>query len=158
MPGLRPPPIPANVRAALADIAVGCALGYLDFRFPAIAWRDRHANLARLFKSDSAKIDSLFSGTPVALKRDLGEDEAEKYLVALQRAGAKVNKEADLGASLGSMTGIVAYIVSLIGTGLDKGTIAFMGTLAFSVQHLFEYGASEQAQAAYFTTTASFIL
>lgn len=58
------------------------------------------ANLARLFKSDNAKINSLFSGTPVALKRDLGEDEAEKYLAALQRAGAKVYKESDLGASL----------------------------------------------------------
>ncbi|MEO8296473.1 MAG: glutathione S-transferase C-terminal domain-containing protein [Burkholderiales bacterium] len=33
---------------SLADIAVGCTLGYLDFRFPAIAWRSEHANLARL--------------------------------------------------------------------------------------------------------------
>ena len=32
----------------LADIAVGCALGYLSFRFPAIAWREQHANLGRL--------------------------------------------------------------------------------------------------------------
>ncbi len=32
----------------LADIAVGVALGYLDFRFPEIGWRERHANLARL--------------------------------------------------------------------------------------------------------------
>ena len=32
----------------LADIATGCALGYLDFRFPHIDWRGRHANLARL--------------------------------------------------------------------------------------------------------------
>lgn len=32
----------------LADVAVGCALGYLDFRFPTLAWRDEHANLARL--------------------------------------------------------------------------------------------------------------
>jgi glutathione S-transferase len=32
----------------LADIAVGCALGYLNFRFPAIEWRERHANLSRL--------------------------------------------------------------------------------------------------------------
>lgn len=31
-----------------ADIAVGCALGYLAFRFPAIDWRNRHPNLARL--------------------------------------------------------------------------------------------------------------
>lgn len=32
----------------LADIAVGCALGYLDLRFPQIKWRKRHANLAAL--------------------------------------------------------------------------------------------------------------
>ena len=33
---------------SLADIAAGCALGYLDFRFPAIDWRSRHPNLTRL--------------------------------------------------------------------------------------------------------------
>ena len=33
---------------ALADIAVGCALGYLDLRCPDLDWRARHANLARL--------------------------------------------------------------------------------------------------------------
>ncbi|MFM2069209.1 MAG: hypothetical protein RLZZ584_4118 [Pseudomonadota bacterium] len=33
----------------LADIATGCALGYLDFRFPELAWRARHANLAKLY-------------------------------------------------------------------------------------------------------------
>ncbi|MBZ0105283.1 MAG: glutathione S-transferase [Sulfuricella denitrificans] len=32
----------------LADIAVGCCLGYLDFRFPGILWREAHPNLARL--------------------------------------------------------------------------------------------------------------
>ena len=32
----------------LADIAVGCALGWLSFRFPDIAWRDDYPNLARL--------------------------------------------------------------------------------------------------------------
>ena len=34
-------------RYTLADVAVGCALGYLDFRFPQIDWRGRHPNLAR---------------------------------------------------------------------------------------------------------------
>lgn len=35
---------------SLADIAVGCALGYLDFRFKdEIDWRRQHANLAELF-------------------------------------------------------------------------------------------------------------
>ena len=33
---------------SLADIAVGCALGYLDFRFPQIDWRSAHPNLLRL--------------------------------------------------------------------------------------------------------------
>jgi len=33
----------------LADVAVGCVLGWLSLRFPAIAWREDHANLARLF-------------------------------------------------------------------------------------------------------------
>ena len=32
---------------SLADIAVGCALGYLDFRFPNLDWRSRHDNLVR---------------------------------------------------------------------------------------------------------------
>lgn len=33
----------------LADVAVGCALGWLAFRFPDIDWRGAHPNLARLF-------------------------------------------------------------------------------------------------------------
>lgn len=32
----------------LADIAVGCCLGYLDFRFSHIQWREAHPNLARI--------------------------------------------------------------------------------------------------------------
>ena len=32
----------------LADIAVGVCLGYLDFRFPQLGWRDSHPNLVRL--------------------------------------------------------------------------------------------------------------
>jgi len=32
---------------SLADIAVGCCLGWLEFRFPDLGWRARHANLAR---------------------------------------------------------------------------------------------------------------
>jgi len=33
----------------LADVAVGCALGYLEFRFPEIDWRRTHPNLSELF-------------------------------------------------------------------------------------------------------------
>jgi glutathione S-transferase len=39
----------------LADIAVGCALGYLAFRFPEIAWRTDHPNLARLADKMNAR-------------------------------------------------------------------------------------------------------
>ena len=33
----------------LADVAVGCALGWLSFRFPEIDWRGDYPNLARLY-------------------------------------------------------------------------------------------------------------
>ncbi|HEY6864484.1 MAG TPA: glutathione S-transferase C-terminal domain-containing protein [Burkholderiales bacterium] len=32
---------------SIADIAVGVCLGWLDFRFPDLGWRDQHPNLAR---------------------------------------------------------------------------------------------------------------
>ena len=46
--GLGEKPFAAGIHLSLADIAVGCALGYLDFRFPQIDWRTPHPNLARL--------------------------------------------------------------------------------------------------------------
>jgi glutathione S-transferase len=36
-------------RYTLADVAVGCTLGWLAFRFPEIGWRGDYPNLARLF-------------------------------------------------------------------------------------------------------------
>ena len=33
----------------LADIAVGCALGYLELRFPDLDWRGAHPNLGKLY-------------------------------------------------------------------------------------------------------------
>ena len=38
----------SGVHLSLSDVAVGCALGYLDFRFPAIEWRAPYPNLAKL--------------------------------------------------------------------------------------------------------------
>lgn len=37
----------AGARFTLADIAVGCVLGWLSFRLPEIDWRTAHLNLAR---------------------------------------------------------------------------------------------------------------
>ena len=46
--GLGDKPYCSGIHLSLADIAVGSALGYLDFRFPEIDWRDAHPNLAKL--------------------------------------------------------------------------------------------------------------
>ena len=46
--GLAEKPFCSGVHFSLSDVAVGCALSYLDFRFPQVTWRDSYANLARL--------------------------------------------------------------------------------------------------------------
>jgi glutathione S-transferase len=47
--GLGDKPFCAGIYLSLADIAVGCALGYLEFRFPDIDWRGAYPNLAKLY-------------------------------------------------------------------------------------------------------------
>lgn len=49
--------------------------------------RDR---LRHLFQIDDARLNTLFSGRPMAIRRDLGVDEAERYRAALREAGALV--------------------------------------------------------------------
>ena len=46
--GLGDKPFCSGIHFSLSDVAVGCALGYLDFRFSSIDWRNNHPNLARL--------------------------------------------------------------------------------------------------------------
>lgn len=46
--GLSDKPYCSGIHFSLSDVAVGCALGYLDFRFPDIAWRANYTNLAKL--------------------------------------------------------------------------------------------------------------
>jgi glutathione S-transferase len=48
--GLGDKPFCTGIHLTLADVAVGCALGYLDFRFSQIDWRTDHPNLAKLFE------------------------------------------------------------------------------------------------------------
>lgn len=47
--GLKDTPFCAGNHYTLADVAVGCALGWLVFRFPEIDWRNDHPNLSKLF-------------------------------------------------------------------------------------------------------------
>jgi glutathione S-transferase len=47
--GLAGKPWCSNNHFSLADVAVGCALGYLDFRMPELNWREKHSNLEKHF-------------------------------------------------------------------------------------------------------------
>jgi len=47
--GLKETPFCSGTHYTLADVAVGCALGWLSFRFPEIDWRETYPNLAKLF-------------------------------------------------------------------------------------------------------------
>ena len=50
----------------LADVAVGCALGYLDFRFAHIDWRSDHPNLLKLYDKLSARSSFIDTAPPAA--------------------------------------------------------------------------------------------
>ncbi|MCI3943482.1 hypothetical protein K0038_00475 [Pseudomonas syringae] len=58
------------------------------------------ANLAGLFKSETAAVQKLFNGEPVALKRGLVRAEAERYIDALKNAGVDAYVEPDQAISL----------------------------------------------------------
>ena len=47
--GLGDKPFCSGMHLSLSDIAVGCALGYLDFRYGQIDWRAAHPNLHKLY-------------------------------------------------------------------------------------------------------------
>ena len=40
-----------QARVDVGDLAIGCALGYLDFRFAELDWRGRHERIAAWFES-----------------------------------------------------------------------------------------------------------
>ncbi|WP_213957169.1 MULTISPECIES: glutathione S-transferase N-terminal domain-containing protein [unclassified Variovorax] len=59
--GLGDKPFCSGIHLSLSDIAVGCALGWVSFRFPDIDWRGEHANLAKL--SDKLHLRPSFADT-----------------------------------------------------------------------------------------------
>ncbi|MDH4465486.1 MAG: glutathione S-transferase N-terminal domain-containing protein [Acidovorax sp.] len=46
--GLGDKPYCSGIHLSLSDIAVGCALGWIEFRFPEIDWRAEYPNLGKL--------------------------------------------------------------------------------------------------------------
>ncbi|WP_454764933.1 glutathione S-transferase C-terminal domain-containing protein [Cupriavidus campinensis] len=63
--GLGERPWCTGVHYTLADVAVGCALSYLDFRFPDIAWREQYPNLMA-FQDKIGKRQSFIDTAPPA--------------------------------------------------------------------------------------------
>jgi len=63
---------------------------------PAVSEEALKTNLAKLFKISLAEAQNLLYRGDIILKRDLSEAEAERYLAALQNAGAVCRKEAEL--------------------------------------------------------------
>ena len=53
-----------GIHMTLADIAVGCLLGYIDHRFPAEAWRSQYPNLARLADKLNARQSFIETAPP----------------------------------------------------------------------------------------------
>jgi glutathione S-transferase len=51
---------------SLADIAVGCVLGYLDFRFAEMDWRSGHRNLTRHYDKLRARQSFMETAPPTA--------------------------------------------------------------------------------------------
>jgi glutathione S-transferase len=64
--GLGEKPWCTGIHFSLADIAVGCALGYLDYRFSHVGWRSDYPNLARLHAKLASRQSFIDTAPPSA--------------------------------------------------------------------------------------------
>ena len=64
--GLADKPFCSGIHLSLSDIAVGCALAYLDMRFAHIDWRAAHANLAKLQEKLALRASFVDTAAPSA--------------------------------------------------------------------------------------------
>ena len=64
--GLGDKPFCGGNHLTLADVAVGVALGYLDFRFAHIDWRGAHPNLHKLYDKLAARPSFVDTAPPAA--------------------------------------------------------------------------------------------
>lgn len=55
---------PQDGHPDIGSVSVVCALGYLDFRFPHLGWRDRHPRLARWFVAFTADLPGFHDTVP----------------------------------------------------------------------------------------------
>lgn len=64
--GLEPQAFCMGVNFSLADVAVGCALGYLDLRYSQLEWRSQYPNLALLAEKLHDRPSFLVSAPPAS--------------------------------------------------------------------------------------------
>jgi hypothetical protein len=81
------------------------------------------SDLARLFKTDAAGIERLFSGQPVIIKKGLDPQTAEKYRVALEKAGAICEIRTHASETAPAVTS------ASLAAGTDRLTIAPAGVI-----------------------------
>ena len=62
--GLGDKPWCSGASYSLADISAGCALAYLEFRFPQIVWRAQYPNLARHMEKLAARPSFIETAPP----------------------------------------------------------------------------------------------
>ena len=55
----------ASSRFSIGHIAIGVALGYIDFRFPELAWRNGHPRLAALVRGVLRRGPSVKANEPM---------------------------------------------------------------------------------------------
>ncbi|WP_237055166.1 hypothetical protein [Microbulbifer sediminum] len=75
---------------------------------PGFTAADVRANLARLFKAGPETVEKLFSGRPLAIKKNLSETQARQMLAALEKAGAQASLKAEGQPEAASATSRVA--------------------------------------------------
>lgn len=67
---------------------------------PGVTLEFAQENFALLFKTDVSAVKRLFSGSATVLKRDVTEEEADKYIQVLFNTGVIAHKEVDLASNL----------------------------------------------------------
>lgn len=84
------------------------------------------ANLQQLFKLDDNSIDKLFSGTPIAIKKNLDRQTASQYQTALTQAGAKIQLVLHKAAADPSLTKQQAAAAPAIDTASDAQSLQIL--------------------------------
>jgi HlyD family secretion protein len=119
------------------------------------------ANLARLYGCDLSRIEPLFTGKPKTLKRGLSEREADRYVRALNKAGAVARKET-LGAvvtqssssvpaaSRASQFPVVAELKRFSLKNVKRSWV-LLGVLAVVVFSAVQFGSGNAAGGSYLT-------